>query len=70
MYTVNQGFGTCAAKGAHIGLRYPKMQIKVKPFFFYLNMISQNRIPEEIWGEFLVTPAFSVSNKYNRFYET
>ena len=50
MYTVNQGFGTCAAKGTHIGLRYPKMQIKVKQFFFYLNMISQNRIPEEIWG--------------------
>ena len=42
MYTVNQGFGTCAAKGAHIGLRYPTMQIKLKPFFFYLYMISQN----------------------------
>ena len=26
MYTVNQGFGTSAAKGAHVGLRYPTMQ--------------------------------------------
>ena len=31
MHTVNQGFGTCAAKGAPILLRYPIMQIKLKP---------------------------------------
>ena len=56
MYTVNQGFGTCAAKGAYIYLRYPTRQIKAKSFFFYLYMISQNCIHEEIWGKFLVTP--------------
>ena len=29
MYTVNQGFGTCAAKGAHVGLQYPTMQFQM-----------------------------------------
>ena len=26
LYIVSQGFGTSAAKGAHVGLRYPTMQ--------------------------------------------
>ena len=33
MYTVNQGFVTSEAKGAHVGRRYPTMQILLKQFF-------------------------------------
>ena len=33
MYAVNQGFVTSEAKGAHVGRRYPTMQILLKKFF-------------------------------------
>ena len=33
MYAVKQGFVTSEAKGAHVGRRYPTMQILLKKFF-------------------------------------
>ena len=33
MCVVNQGFVTSEAKGAHVGRRYPTMQILLKQFF-------------------------------------
>ena len=39
MYIVNQGFGTSAAKGAHVGLRYPTMQFQISETIFLLLLL-------------------------------
>ena len=42
MYAVNQGFGTSAGKGAHVGLRYPTMQFQMSETIVQLLKMNSN----------------------------